>query len=124
LNPAKGLVNGSRGIVVDFLEKGDVLVEFLDGRRVPIGPHKWELENYKGVYRSQYPLRLAWACTVHKAQGATLDSALIDIGTDVFECGQAYVALSRVKSLESLYIHDFCVEAFRLHPTVKAFYGL
>jgi len=124
LNVMKGLVNGSRGIVVDFLEDGNVLVEFLDGRRVPIGPHKWELENYKGAYRSQYPLRLAWACTVHKAQGATLDSALIDIGVDTFECGQAYVALSRVKSLESLYVHNFSREAFRLHPTVKAFYGL
>jgi ATP-dependent DNA helicase PIF1 len=101
-----------------------VVVEFLDGRKIPIAKHKWELDGFKGVFRSQYPLRLAWACTVHKAQGATLDSALIDIGMDTFECGQAYVALSRVKSLESLYIHDFCVEAFRLHPTVKAFYGL
>ena len=124
----EGLVNGSRGVVVEFLSKetGEtyVVVEFLDGRKIPIAKHKWELDGFKGVFRAQYPLRLAWACTVHKAQGATLDSALIDIGMDTFECGQAYVALSRVKSLDSLYVHDFCVEAFRLHPTVKAFYGL
>jgi ATP-dependent DNA helicase PIF1 len=68
-------------------------------------------------------LRLAWACTVHKAQGATLDSALIDIGLNTFEYGQAYVALSRVRSLESLYIHDLDPKAFLLNPKVAAFYG-
>jgi ATP-dependent DNA helicase PIF1 len=99
-------------------------VEFIGGHRLPIGLHKWEIDGYPGVFRTQYPLRLAWACTIHKAQGATLDSALIDIGPNTFEYGQAYVALSRVRSLEGLYIHDFTPGAFSLHPKVAAFYGL
>jgi ATP-dependent DNA helicase PIF1 len=56
-------------------------------------------------------------------QGATLDSALIDVGTSTFEYGQAYVALSRVKNLESLYIWDVEPTAFRAHPKVLAFYN-
>jgi ATP-dependent DNA helicase PIF1 len=68
-------------------------------------------------------LKLAYAITIHKAQGATLDSALIDVGTSTFEYGQAYVALSRVKNLESLYIWDVEPTAFRAHPKVLAFYN-
>jgi len=124
LDVGSGLVNGSRGVVVGFDTLGAPLVEFLGGQRLPIGLHKWEIDGYPGVFRTQYPLRLAWACTIHKAQGATLDSALIDIGSNTFEYGQAYVALSRVRSLEGLYIHDFTPAAFSLHPKVAAFYGL
>jgi len=122
LDVAGGLVNGSRGVVTGFDTKGLPLVEFLDGRVLPIDRKLWELDGYKGVFRSQIPLRLAWACTIHKAQGATLDSALIDIGSNTFEYGQAYVALSRVKGLESLYIHDFTPTAFRINEKVSEFY--
>ena len=124
LDVGSGLVNGSRGVVIGFDTLGAPLVEFLGGQRLPISLHKWEIDGYPGVFRTQYPLRLAWACTIHKAQGATLDSALIDIGSNTFEYGQAYVALSRVRSLEGLYIHDFTPAAFSLHPKVAAFYGL
>ena len=72
------------------------------------------------LFRS--PLRLAWASTIHKSQGATLDSALIDVGDNTFEAGQAYVALSRVKSLESLYIHALKADAFWTHSQVTDFY--
>jgi len=124
LDVAAGLVNGSRGIVVAFDSKdGAPIVEFLNGSRLPIGLHDWEIDSHPGVFRTQYPLKLAWACTIHKAQGATLDSALIDIGSNTFEYGQAYVALSRVRNLEGLYIHDFESSAFSLHPKVAAFYG-
>jgi ATP-dependent DNA helicase PIF1 len=74
------------------------------------------------VKRQQIPLKLAYAITIHKCQGATLDCALIDVGKKTFEYGQAYVALSRVKDMESLYIHDLDPEAFRAHPKVKEFY--
>jgi ATP-dependent exoDNAse (exonuclease V) alpha subunit len=76
----------------------------------------------ESVSRSQIPLVLAWAVTTHKIQGATLDCALIDIGDDVFEYGQAYVALSRVKSLDSLYVHNLVPSCVRAHPLVKEFY--
>jgi ATP-dependent DNA helicase PIF1 len=117
-----GLVNGSRGVVVRFADDGSPVVEFLNGREVQMSLQEWPIDGYPGVTRTQYPLRLAWACTIHKAQGATLDSALIDIGLGVFEVGQAYVALSRVKSLDSLFVHSFSPEAFRLHTRVEAFY--
>jgi ATP-dependent DNA helicase PIF1 len=123
LDVASGLVNGSRGVVTGFGSDGEPVVEFLGGRILPITAHKWEIDDYPGVFRTQFPLRLAWACTIHKAQGATLDSALIDIGPNTFEYGQAYVALSRVRHLEGLYIHDFTPAAFSLHPKVRAFYG-
>jgi ATP-dependent DNA helicase PIF1 len=74
------------------------------------------------INRRQLPLILAWAVTTHKIQGATLDCALIDIGEDVFEYGQAYVALSRVKSLESLYIHNIDPDCIRAHPIVIDYY--
>ncbi len=122
LDPFEGLVNGSRGVVVGFDSMGTPLVQFRNGVPVPISAAAWESEEIEGLFRKQIPLRLAYAITVHKAQGATLDSALIDIGTSTFEYGQAYVALSRVKSLDSLYIWDVEPSAFKAHPKVKEFY--
>jgi ATP-dependent DNA helicase PIF1 len=87
-----------------------------------IEPHAWASKMEESVSRSQIPLVLAWAVTTHKIQGATLDCALIDIGDDVFEYGQAYVALSRVKSLDSLYVHNLVPSCVRAHPLVKEFY--
>ena len=122
LNPSAGLVNGSRGVVVEFDGEGNPLVEFLNGTKLVLGPHLWPLESGSEVGREQIPLRLAWACTIHKAQGATLDSALIDVGDNTFEAGQAYVALSRVKSIDALYIHDLKADAFWTHSQVTDFY--
>jgi uracil-DNA glycosylase len=90
---------------------------------MPISNAVWELEEYPHIFRSQIPLKLAYAVTTHKSQGATLDCALIDIGSNIFEFGQAYVALSRVRSLDSLYIHDFEPEAIFAHPRVIDFYN-
>ena len=120
-NIESGLVNGSRGVIIDFALDLPV-VEFLNGIKRTIGNHSWPIEDYELVSRSQIPLRLAWASTCHKAQGITLDSALIDIGSSVFEYGQAYVALSRVRSLDALYVYDFDPIAFKAHPRVKEFY--
>jgi ATP-dependent DNA helicase PIF1 len=127
-----GLTNGSRGVVVGFErdkepEETDPdllipLVKFCGGRVFPIKRHKWDTE-LEGISRTQLPLTLAYAVTIHKTQGSTLDCALIDVGERTFEYGQAYVALSRVKSLEALYIHDFHPGAFKAHPKVKEFYS-
>jgi ATP-dependent DNA helicase PIF1 len=123
IDPEAGLVNGSRGIVAGFCPSSRLpMIEFMNGARKLIGQHNWPIEDYEFCARSQIPLRLAWACTTHKAQGCSLDSALVDIGAGNFEYGQAYVALSRVRSLEALFVHDFDPAAFRAHPTVRAFY--
>jgi hypothetical protein len=68
------------------------------------------------------PLILAWALTIHKSQGATMDAAEIDVGSGIFECGQTYVALSRVKSLDGLYLTSFDAQKIRINKKVKDFY--
>lgn len=83
----------------------------------------WASTIEPSVSREQIPLALAWAVTTHKIQGATLDCALIDIGSDVFEYGQAYVALSRVKSLDTLFVHNLEPTCVRAHPIVKDYYA-
>lgn len=127
LEPKDGLVNGSRGVVKRMIvppEGGEAVpvVLFKNGSEVPIGRVSWPVDDLVGIRRSQIPLRLAWAQTIHKAQGATLDSALIDIGPNVFEFGQAYVALSRAKSLDSLYVWALDPRGIKAHPAVVAFY--
>jgi ATP-dependent DNA helicase PIF1 len=131
-----GLVNGSRGVVTGFETSDDgvvlPVVEFRNGARIRIEYATWTVPIHEDMYltktkpsvmRKQIPLRLAYAITIHKAQGATLDCALIDVGDTTFEYGQAYVALSRLKDLEGLFIHDIDVRAFRAHPKVVQFYA-
>jgi ATP-dependent DNA helicase PIF1 len=125
MNLQEGLCNGSRGVVVEFQEPGNIpVVQFSNGVKMPIGRVSWEYEDerFEGISRTQIPLRLAYACTIHKSQGASIDCALIDIGQSCFEYGQAYVALSRVRSLEGLWIHDFDTRSIRAHPDVVQFY--
>ena len=124
LSPVHGLVNGSRGIVTGFSADGYPIVKFLNGRTITVRPATWSSDDEpNSLKREQIPLRVAYALTIHKAQGASLDSALVDVGPSTFECGQAYVALSRVRSLEALYIFEISKRAFRTNPAVKAFYG-
>lgn len=118
------LVNGSRGVIIGYsAATGLPIVKFCD-HRMPITVDRatWWLPDHDGIGRTQIPLRVAYALTIHKSQGATLDSALVDIGVSTFEYGQAYVALSRVRSLEGLYIWKLDARKIRCHPAVVAFY--
>jgi uracil-DNA glycosylase len=118
-----GLVNGSRGVVTAFSDGGLPIVQFKGGP-VLVDRAEWWLPDpdFNGIGRSQLPLRVAYAITIHKSQGATLDTALVDIGSRTFEYGQAYVALSRVRSLDGLYVWKLDPRKVRCHPVVRAFY--
>ena len=118
-----GLCNGSQGKVLRFNERGLPVVKF-NGIPVPItvSPHTWVSEAIPHIGIAQVPLMLSWALTIHKAQGATLEFAEVDVGADVFECGQTYVALSRVKSLEGLFLKDFKFQKVITNKKVKEFY--
>ena len=98
------------------------VVRFSNGLTLTIARHNWQSEEYPSVAISQFPLQLSWALTIHKIQGATLDMAQIDVGNGVFEYGQTYVALSRIKSLDGLYLANFNPGKIRANPKVAEFY--
>lgn len=115
------LCNGSQGVVIGF-SLGMPIIQFQNGICRTIGPHIWESERTSTVGISQIPLILAWAISIHKSQGSTLELAEIDIGSGIFECGQSYVALSRVKSLEGLYLSSYDPSKIQINRKVKDFY--
>jgi len=109
-------VNGSLGIVIDFEPATEYpVVEFKSGKVVTMSPDTWELRDgdKKRASITQIPLRLAWAITVHKSQGMTLDAARIDLRKAFVE-GMGYVALSRVKNLHNLYLSGINQMALRV----------
>jgi ATP-dependent DNA helicase PIF1 len=115
--------NGSQGIVIGYCETtGCPIVKYNNGIELTMVHNIWQSEKIPGIGVSQVPLILAWALTIHKSQGATLDVAEIDVGSGIFECGQTYVALSRVKSLEGLYLTSFDATKIRINRKVKTFY--
>jgi ATP-dependent DNA helicase PIF1 len=121
LENGQTLCNGSQGVITRISEQGLPVVKFGSFETV-MGYHVWPSENIPGIGVSQLPLILAWALTIHKAQGATLDVAEIDAGSGIFECGQTYVALSRVKSLEGLYLTSFDASKIKVSRRVQEFY--
>ena len=123
LDMALGRVNGSRGIILEFEDiRGYPVVKFRNGARVTIEPHVWYSTEVPYVGREQMPLKIAYAISIHKSQGASIDTALVDIGKSTFEYGQAYTALSRVRSLEGLHLHAMDPQRIRAHPRVLKFY--
>jgi ATP-dependent exoDNAse (exonuclease V) alpha subunit len=123
-------VNGSMG-VVSSIEPGTVTVALANGNVAVVNKHCWEkveqvldgdelvTKHLAGLY--QYPLKLAWASTIHKCQGLTLDAIETDL-TGCFTHGQAYVALSRVKSLDGLVLRGWSDETIRASSDVARFY--
>jgi len=116
------LANGSRGVVIGFSNELPV-VRFLNGVEKVIDYHIWELEemDVKTMRIIQVPLKLAYAISIHKCQGCSLDCVEVDL-TDVFEYGQAYTALSRVKNLNGLSIIGYDVNKIRANPKAIDFY--
>lgn len=113
-------VNGTVGTVIGYDDDTDFpIVETKDGRKINVRRSEWTMME-KGVEVAsvkQLPMRLAWAMTVHKSQGMSLDAAVINLGKS-FEHGQGYVALSRVRSLAGLYLENINAKAFEMHPKV------
>ena len=118
------LCNGAQGIIVSISPQGSPIVKYKNGYQMTMNYHVWPSELIPGIGVSQVPLILAWALTIHKAQGSTLDMAEIDAGSGIFECGQTYVALSRVKSLEGLYLSSFDAKRVRVNKKVQDFYEI
>ncbi len=120
-NPDKGFVNGTLATVVDF-DGADhfPIIKLRNGRRIMIEPMDWAIdEGEKGAARiSQVPLRLAWAITVHKSQGMSLDAAVMDLSHS-FAFGQGYVALSRVRTLTGLFLLGWNERALRVDPQIQ-----
>jgi len=116
-----GFVNGTRGRVVAFADNMPV-VELANGREIKVEHHSWKLEE-DGKTRAevaQLPLRLAWAITIHKSQGMSLDAAEIDLSRS-FTPGMGYVALSRVRSMDGVYLTGVNQMALSMHPAIFAF---
>lgn len=118
-NMDTGYVNGTLGTVVDFTSGGPV-VETHDGEIITVVKAEWRRYGDHGNIIgsiSQLPLKLAWAMTVHKSQGVSLDSAVIDL-RGAFEYGMGYVALSRVRSLDGLYLLGMNDISLKMHPEI------
>jgi ATP-dependent DNA helicase PIF1 len=136
LDMDQGICNGSQGIIIDFCNNNNnnndgsgpgssimcPVVKFYNGITKTIHPHFRQSDDYPSLAVGQIPLSLAWALTIHKIQGATLALADIDVGGQIFEYGQTYVALSRVQSLDGLYLSAFNPQKIRTNPKVQDFY--
>lgn len=119
-NTQKGFVNGTTGTIMRF-EAGSKypIIRTSDGEELTIEPMDWSIEEDGKIKASitQVPLRLAWAITIHKSQGLSLDNAMMDL-RQVFEYGQGYVALSRVRTLSGLYLAGWNEQTFQVHPHI------
>lgn len=118
-NTKAGYVNGTLGAVTGF-DYDTVLIQTTDGTAIEVQQEKWVIEQDGNVLAqiNQFPLRLAWAITVHKSQGMTLDEVEVDLSKS-FAPGMGYVALSRVRTLKGLYLRGINQRALLVDPRIQ-----
>ena len=124
-----GVVNGTRGVVEKVAQDRvsvRTLNRTLDGATgiVDVQPITVHMEDDPTASVTFMPLKHAWAISIHKSQGMTLDCVEIDLGSSIFAYGQAYTALSRARNIESVRITDVKTTSFRTHPAVLGLYGI
>jgi ATP-dependent DNA helicase PIF1 len=122
LDLEKSVCNGTLGIVIAFQE-GYPLIRFSDGKERLIGPYTWQNSDFPSITIAQLPLTLSYASSIHKQQGASIEMARMNLGYSIFEDSQIYVALSRVTSLEGLFLEAFHAQKISVNKKAKAFYS-
>lgn len=123
-----GIANGSLGRIIGFtyspISKQEIpIVHFINGIVQQIDVYTWQSSEYPNICVSQIPLCLAYANSIHKMQGSTLDVCEMNLGNSIFTEHQTYVALSRVRSLDGLYLTAFHPQKIKVHPKVVEFYS-
>lgn len=121
IDPDNNIINGTRGVVI-AMEDTQIKIELMNHKEYLITPVKITSQDEPNIEVQYIPLKLAWAITIHKSQGLTIDCAEMDLGESIFQSGQAYTALSRVKDLNSVRIVELCKKSFKTHPEIKQFY--
>lgn len=116
-----GLYNGTRGVVVE-LNENNIIIKDINNKIHIINYYKDINENNNKIWISFLPIKLAYALSIHKSQGSTIDALEIDLGRDIFVSGQLYTALSRAKSLKSIKIINISKSSFMINNEVKKFY--
>ena len=136
-DPEGRWVNGTIGVVIDCSDKNKKVIKVKVGKEVfKVKREEWnkvryvydeyndEMEEEMVSSFKQFPLKLGWAVTIHKAQGLTLDSCSVDLGEGAFATGQAYVALSRCKTLDSLNLYrELKVQDALVDPDIQDFHA-
>lgn len=124
LDVEAGLCNGSRGIITGFSPAGQPIVKFRNGQILYMQTQVWgmKLNETTKIRRTQYPIILGYATTIHKAQGMNIDCVRMDLGSRIFSSGQTYTAISRCRTLEGLSIIEIDWEQVHADKRVKEFY--
>lgn len=121
LDLENGISNGTQGIVISMRNNCPV-VRLMNGSEKLITPYMWQSSDYPTLVIWQLPLTLSYASSVHKQQGSTIDIARMTLGFSIFEDSQIYVALSRLTSLDGLYLTSFHPQKISVNKRAKAFY--